>query len=61
MSISPMLYSHLQTDLHIGVDFIGDDTVAMVLGDNIFTSNGKAFKGCLENAKNGKGAMVFDS
>lgn len=46
----------------IGAEFIGDDTVAMVLGDNIFAGHGlkKHLKGAVENAENGKGAIVFD-
>ncbi len=45
----------------IGEDFIGDDTVAMVLGDNIFSGHGlkKRLKAALYNAENGKGATVF--
>ncbi len=45
----------------IGADFIGDDTVAMVLGDNIFSGHGlkKRLKAAVENAENGKGATVF--
>lgn len=45
----------------IGADFIGNDTVAMVLGDNIFAGHGlkKRLKAALENAKTGKGATVF--
>ncbi len=45
----------------IGADFIGDDTVAMVLGDNIFAGHGlkKRLKAAVENAKTGKGATVF--
>ena len=45
----------------IGEDFIGDDCVAMVLGDNIFTGHGlnKRLKAAVENAQNGKGATVF--
>ena len=45
----------------IGADFIGDDTVAMVLGDNIFAGHGlkKRLTSAVENAKNGKGATVF--
>lgn len=45
----------------IGSDFIGNDTVAMVLGDNIFAGHGlkKRLKAAVENAENGKGAMVF--
>ncbi|MDO4600701.1 MAG: glucose-1-phosphate thymidylyltransferase RfbA [Eubacteriales bacterium] len=45
----------------IGEDFIGDDTVAMVLGDNIFAGHGlqKRLKTAVENAESGKGATVF--
>lgn len=45
----------------IGADFIGSDTVAMVLGDNIFTGHGlkKRLKAAVENAENGRGATVF--
>ena len=45
----------------IGADFIGDDTVAMVLGDNIFAGHGlkKRLKSAVENAETGKGATVF--
>lgn len=45
----------------IGADFIGDDTVAMVLGDNIFAGHGlkKRLKAAVENAETGKGATVF--
>ncbi len=45
----------------IGEDFIGNDTVAMVLGDNIFAGHGlkKRLKIAVENAENGKGATVF--
>lgn len=45
----------------IGRDFIGDDSVAMVLGDNIFAGHGlkKRLKAAVENAENGKGATVF--
>jgi glucose-1-phosphate thymidylyltransferase len=45
----------------IGADFIGDDTVAMVLGDNIFAGHGlkKRLKAAVENAEGGKGATVF--
>ena len=45
----------------IGADFIGDDTVAMVLGDNIFAGHGlkKRLKTAVENAESGKGATVF--
>lgn len=45
----------------IGADFIGNDTVAMVLGDNIFAGHGlkKRLKAAVENAENGRGATVF--
>ena len=45
----------------IGADFIGDDSVAMVLGDNIFAGHGlkKRLKAAAENAETGKGATVF--
>ena len=45
----------------IGADFIGDDSVAMVLGDNIFAGHGlkKRLKAALYNAENGKGATIF--
>lgn len=45
----------------IGADFIGDNSVAMVLGDNIFSGYGlnKRLKNAVENAENGKGATVF--
>lgn len=45
----------------IGEDFIGDDTVAMVLGDNIFAGNGitKRLKTAVQNAEVGKGATIF--
>ena len=45
----------------IGADFIGDDTVAMVLGDNIFAGHGlkKCLQEAVQNAKTGKGATVF--
>lgn len=45
----------------IGEDFIGDDTAAMVLGDNIFAGHGlkKRLKAAVENAESGKGATVF--
>ncbi len=44
----------------IGEEFIGDDDVCMVLGDNIFYGNGfkKALKNAVDNADNGK-ATVF--
>ena len=45
----------------IGKDFIGNDSVAMVLGDNIFAGHGlkKRLKAAVENAESGKGATVF--
>lgn len=45
----------------IGADFIGDDTAAMVLGDNIFAGHGlkKRLIKAVENAELGKGATVF--
>ena len=45
----------------IGADFIGDDSVAMVLGDNIFAGHGlkKRLEAAVENAETGKGATVF--
>lgn len=45
----------------IGADFIGDDSVAMVLGDNIFAGHGlkKRLKAAVQNAESGKGATVF--
>ena len=45
----------------IGADFIGDDCVAMVLGDNNFAGHGlkKRLKVAVENAESGKGATVF--
>lgn len=44
----------------IGEDFIGDDNVAMILGDNIYYGNGftTVLKEAAENAKNGK-ATIF--
>lgn len=45
----------------IGADFIGDDTVAMVLGDNIFAGHGlnKRLRRAVELAETGQGATVF--
>ena len=45
----------------LGDEFIGDDTVAMVLGDNIFTGNGlrKKLQSAVKNAEEGRGATVF--
>ena len=45
----------------IGEEFLGDDSVAMVLGDNIFAGHGlkKRLKAAIENAESGRGATVF--
>lgn len=45
----------------IGADFIGNDSVAMVLGDNIFAGHGlkKLLQTAVQNAEGGKGATVF--
>ncbi len=45
----------------IGDEFIGDDNVAMILGDNIFTGHGlrDRLRNAVENAESGKGATVF--
>lgn len=45
----------------IGESFIGDDTVAMVLGDNIFAGHGlkKRLRAAVENAEAGRGATIF--
>lgn len=45
----------------IGSDFIDGDSVAMVLGDNIFAGHGlkKRLKAAVDNAETGKGATVF--
>ena len=45
----------------IGEEFIGKDSVAMVLGDNIFFGHGlkKRLRAAVRNAKGGKGATVF--
>lgn len=45
----------------IGEEFIGSDSVAMVLGDNIFAGHGlnKRLRTAVENAETGKGATVF--
>lgn len=45
----------------IGADFIGNDTVAMILGDNIFAGHGlkKRLNAAVENAENKRGATVF--
>ena len=45
----------------IGEEFVGDDTVAMVLGDNIFAGHGlkKRLKAAVERAESGHGATIF--
>lgn len=45
----------------IGEEFIGSDTVAMVLGDNIFAGHGlkKRLRAAVDRAESGKGATVF--
>lgn len=45
----------------IGEKFIGGDSVAMILGDNIFAGHGlkKRLRAATENAMHGKGATVF--
>lgn len=45
----------------IGADFIGEDTVAMVLGDNIFSGHGfnQKLNKAVDNAQSGKGATIF--
>lgn len=45
----------------IGDEFIGSDSVAMVLGDNIFAGQGlkKRLLTAVQNANSGKGATVF--
>ena len=45
----------------IGEEFIDKDTVAMILGDNIFAGHGlkKRLTAAVENAENGRGATVF--
>ena len=45
----------------IGADFIGDDTVAMVLGDNIFAGHGlnERLKRAVDLAEAGQGATIF--
>ncbi len=45
----------------IGEEFIGNESVAMVLGDNIFFGHGlkKRLLKAVENAENGKGATIF--
>ena len=41
----------------IGADFIGNDSAALVLGDNIFYGSG--FSHLLQNAANPEGAVIF--
>ena len=45
----------------IGKNFIGSDTVAMILGDNIFSGQGlkKKLHEAVENAESNKGATIF--
>lgn len=45
----------------IGEEFIGDSSVAMILGDNIFAGHGlkKRLKVAVNNAESGAGATVF--
>ncbi len=45
----------------IGEKFIGNDNVAMVLGDNIFAGHGlkKRLRQAVQNAESGNGATVF--
>lgn len=45
----------------IGEEFIGNDTVAMVLGDNIFAGHGlkERLQTAVKNADTGKGATIF--
>lgn len=45
----------------IGEEFIGNDSVCLVLGDNIFYGQGftPKLKFAVQNAKNGEGATVF--
>lgn len=45
----------------IGEKFIGSESVAMVLGDNIFVGHGltKRLKNAVKNAESGNGATVF--
>ncbi len=45
----------------LGEEFIGDDTVAMVLGDNIFSGHGlkERLVKAKERAENGDGATIF--
>ena len=64
----PMIYYPLSVlmnagirDILIGEKFIGDDAVAMVLGDNIFAGHGlkKRLKAAAASAESGDGATIF--
>ncbi len=45
----------------IGKKFIGNDSAAMILGDNIFSGHGlvKRLREAVKNAESGKGATIF--
>lgn len=45
----------------LGEQFIGSDTVAMILGDNIFAGHGlkKRLRAAVANAENDRGATIF--
>ena len=45
----------------IGAEFIGNDSVAMILGDNIFSGHGlkKRLQSAVDRADSGQGATVF--
>ena len=45
----------------LGKEFIGSDTVAMILGDNIFSGQGlkRRLSEAVSNAETGKGATIF--
>ena len=45
----------------IGEDFVGEDTVAMVLGDNVFAGHGlkKRLRAAVARAESGEGATIF--
>ena len=45
----------------IGEEFIGTDTVAFILGDNIFAGHGlkQRLQTAVDNAENGRGATIF--